>query len=97
MKKETRSYILNILKSEYFVIDLINMLIGILVLVFAVIAFVQGNMENFGLVFLLGAAMSIFNLIKSVMRKSLMGMVVFSGLTLSMFAMIFVIYGYFLR
>lgn len=97
MKKETRSYILNILKSEYFVIDLINMLIGILVLAFAVIAFVHGSMENFGLVFLLGAAMSIFNLVKSVMRKSIMGMVVFSGLTLSMFAMIFVIYGYFLR
>lgn len=97
MKKETRSYILNILKSEYFVIDLINMVIGILVLVFAIIAFLHGNMESFGLVFLLGAAMSIFNLVKSVMRKSLMGMVVFSGLTLSMFAMIFVIYGYFLR
>lgn len=97
MKKETKSYILNILKSEYFVIDLINMLIGIAVLSSAIIAFIDGSIEMFGIVFVLGATLSVFNLIKSFKRRSRMGIVVFLGLTTAMSIMISVIYGYFLR
>ncbi|MDO4967091.1 MAG: hypothetical protein Q4E51_10360 [Lachnospiraceae bacterium] len=96
MKKESRSYVLNIMKSEYFIIDLINMVIGIAVLVLAVFAFIKGAMETFGVVFILGCAMSIFNMIKCIMRKSAMGIIVFSGLTVAMFVMVSVIYGYFL-
>lgn len=96
MKKETKSYILNIIKSDYFIIDLVNMIVGIAVLAFAVIAFINGSMSSFGLVFILGALMSLINLAKSLMRKSYMGIFVFVGLTGAMFAMIFVIYGYFL-
>lgn len=96
MKKETRSYIINILKSEYFLIDLINMIIAIAVLAFAIIAFITGKMSSFGIVFVCGALMSIANLIKTLMRKSLMGSILFSGLTVLMFIMTFVIYGFYL-
>ena len=84
------------MKSEYFIIDLINMVIGMAVLCLAVFAFITGKMETFGIVFILGCAMSIFNMIKCIMRKSPMGIVIFSGLTIAMFALISVIYGYFL-
>lgn len=97
MKKETRSYIVNILKSEFFLIDLINMIVGIAVLSFALLAFIKGSMELFGVVFIFGAVLSILNLLKVIIRRSLMGILAFSGLTISMFVMISVIYGYFLR
>lgn len=96
MKKETSTYIINIAKSEYFFIDFLNQLIGIAILVFSVIAFMTGAMETFGFVFILGALLSIFNLVKTLKRKSIVGSMMFSGLTIAMFAMIAVIYGYFL-
>jgi len=96
MNKETRTYILNITKSEYFLIDLLNLLAGIAVLIFSIKSFITGRMENFGLVFIIGAILSLFNLIKTAMRKSFVGMLLFSVLTIAMFVMIAVIYGYFL-
>lgn len=96
MKKETSTYILNITKSEYFIIDLTNLFIGIGVLVFSVMAFISGELKTFGLVFILGALLSLLNLVKTVMRKSIVGMMLFAGLTVAMFVMIVVIYGYFL-
>lgn len=96
MKKETSTYILNITKSEYFLIDLLNLFLGMAILVFSVIAFINGKMESFGIVFILGAILSILNLIKTIMRKSFIGIALFSGLTVGMFVMIAVLYGYFL-
>lgn len=96
MKKETKAYILNILKSEYFGIDLVNMLVGIAVLGMSVLAFITGSITDFFIVFILGALLATIHLFKSVKRKSPMGMVMFSGLTIAMFAMICIIYGYFL-
>lgn len=96
MKKETKAYILNILKSEYFAIDLVNMFVGIAVLAMAVFAFITGSIMDFFGVFIMGAILATIHLFKSVKRKSPMGIVMFSGLTVAMFAMLCIIYGYFI-
>ena len=94
MNKETISYVRHILRSDYVQIDFINAMLAVAIIVVSFIAFISGDVSLFGTVFILGAALALFNFIKSVMRKSTMGIIVFLGIIPVMIGVAFFIFNY---
>ncbi len=75
MKKETRTYFKNVVRTTGFAIDVINMILGVAIIVFAVIALSGGEdrMDLFPLVFVLGAILSGLNAYKIMRQNKLFG------------------------
>ncbi len=85
MSKKFQVYKQNILKQEFFVLDVINFLLGAVIIVIAAIAlFGEGNLILHSLVFLLGGILMLLNTIKNLKRKSLLA-VTFALFTVLMF------------
>ncbi len=71
MKKETRAYIKNTIKNDFFVIDLVNLILGIAILVLAVLSVIDGTkVIMFSMVFIFGAVLMVLNFYKGLKKKS---------------------------
>ena len=77
MNKETISYVRHIMGSDFVQLDFFNTMIALAIIVVSFIAFISGNIIFFVVAFILGAILALFNMIKSIMKKSPMGTVVF--------------------
>ncbi len=71
-RKRLKNIEQNLVKQEFFVLDLINMVLGTAILVFAVLALLgYGGFLFHALVFLMGGILMSINCIKNLKRKSL--------------------------
>jgi len=76
MKKETKAYIKNVVKNEFFFVDLINVILGIAILVLAALSlFDSDSMLRFAIVFILGTVLMALNCYKCIRKKSILGVV----------------------
>ncbi len=76
MKKESKAYIKNVVKNEFFFIDLINVILGIMILVLSALSlFDSGRMLRFAIVFILGTVLMALNCYKCLRKKSFLGVV----------------------
>ncbi len=74
MKKEVRAYYKSVMSSRNFRIDLVNLILGVLILALTVFVFTIENMLFlFPLIFFLGAVMTTLNAIKTIKRNKLFG------------------------
>ena len=94
MNKEAISYIRHIMGSDFVQLDFFNVLLAIAIIVFSFVAFSSGNVAFFGVSFILGDLLVLFNMIKSVMKRSAMGVVVFGALVVFLAGVVFYIYKY---
>ena len=94
MNKESISYVRHIMSSDFVQIDFFNVLISVAIIVISFIAFGSGNFVFFGIAFILGDALVFFNMIKSIMKKTALGVVVFSTLTIVLAFVVFYIFKY---
>ena len=78
MNKEKVAYVKHILGSDFVQLDFFNVIIALSIIVVSFIAFITGRVSFFGIAFILGAVLAFFNMIKSIMKKSAMGVAVFS-------------------
>jgi len=91
MKKETVSYVKHILGSDYVQIDFLNAVVALAIIAVSFIAFISDNVLFFCIAFILGAVLALFNLIKSIMKKSALGSVVFGAMVPVLLAVAFFI------
>ncbi|MBP5384370.1 MAG: hypothetical protein J6Y57_05285 [Lachnospiraceae bacterium] len=92
MNKKIQAYKKNMLKQEFFLLDVTNLILGIAIIVVTVLALMgEGGALMHSLVFLLGGIMMLLNTIKNVRRQSLLA-VTFAVFTILMFG----IYAYIL-
>lgn len=77
MNKETLSYIRHIMGSDFVQIDIFNAMLALAIIVVSLCAFITGNMSMFGISFVLGAILALFNMIKSIMKKTPLGALIF--------------------
>lgn len=95
MKKETVSYVRHIMRSDFVQLDIFNAMISVAIIVLAFVAFSSGgNLGIIGAEFILGAVLGLFNLIKSIMKRTPAGILVFSGIVVVLSIAAFVIFGY---
>ncbi len=93
MNKDTKIYIKNITKNDYFFIDLVNMMLGVFVILLSIVAFSTGGDKMiFAAEFLVGAILAIVNLVKSVLKKSNSSSLLFTVMFFAMVVMIAVVY-----
>ena len=86
MSKKHTIYKENLSKQEYFSFDVINLILGLVIIVVAVLALLgYGGIMMHSLVFLFGGFLMLLNMIKNINRKSLLA-VAFGIGTLLMFA-----------
>lgn len=80
MKKETKAYISNVVKSNFFLVDFINVILGIAILILAFLSILEGGqMILFSLVFLLGMLLMLLNCYKSIRKKSMVMSIAFGA------------------
>lgn len=77
MKKEIRTYFRNAVQAKGFVIDAVNLVLGIVVIVAAVIALTGGEEELFlfPCIFMTGMALMILNAVKKMKQSKLLGII----------------------
>lgn len=75
MKKETKAYIKNVVKNQFFFVDLINVILGITILVLAAMSLFDTSMLRFAIVFILGTVLMALNCYKCIRKKSLLGVI----------------------
>lgn len=73
MKNETKAYIKNVVKNRFFFIDLINVIIGVIILVLAAMSLFGINMIGFAVMFTLGTVMMALNCYKCIKTKAVFG------------------------
>ena len=97
MGKRFQVYKQNMLKQEYFVLDVVNLILGTAIIVLtALTLFGQGGVYIHALIFLLGGILMLLNTIKNMRRKSLLG-VTFAVFTVLMFGIFaYILYFYIL-
>lgn len=91
MNKETISYIRHIMGSDFVQLDFFNVLLAISIIVVSFIAFISDNVTFFCIAFVLGAILALFNMIKSIMKKSVLGTIVFAAIIPVLGAAVFII------
>lgn len=84
MNKESVSYVRHIMGSDFVQLDFVNVLISIAIIVISFIAILSGNVLFFGISFILGDVLVLFNMIKSIMKKTILGTVVFATMVLAL-------------
>lgn len=94
MNKETISYVRHIMGSDFVQLDFLNAILAIAIIVVSLIAFVSGNTMFFGVSFILGDVLVLFNMIKCIMKKSVMGVIVFLGVFIALASIVLYIYEY---
>lgn len=94
MNKESISYVRHIMGSDFVQLDFINVMISIAIIVVSFVAFATGRIALFGAAFIIGDVLVFFNLIKTIMKKSFTGIVVFGFLLIVLTAVVFYIYKY---
>ncbi len=72
MNKKFRIYWNNLVRQEFFFLDIINLILGTVALVCAVFAMLQGSLMMHMLVFLLGGTLMLLNMVKNIKRKSML-------------------------
>lgn len=83
------------MRSDYVQIDVLNAMISTAIIVLAFVAFANGgNLSIIGSEFALGAVLGLFNLVKSIMKKTIVGIIVFSGIVVVLSIATFVVFGY---
>ena len=92
MNKEAISYVRHIMGSDYVQLDFFNTVLATAIIVVSFLAFSSGNIIFFGVSFILGDMLVLFNMIKSIMKKSAMGVIVFGALTLVLTGAVVYIY-----
>lgn len=92
MNKEAISYVRHIMGSDYVQLDFFNTVLATAIIVVSFLAFSSGNIIFFGVSFILGDMLVLFNMIKSIMKKSAMGVIVFGALTLVLAGAVVYIY-----
>ena len=92
MNKEAISYVRHIMGSDYVQLDFFNTVLATAIIVVSFLAFSSGNTIFFGVSFILGDMLVLFNMIKSIMKKSAMGVIVFGALTLVLAGAVVYIY-----
>ena len=80
MNKETISYVRHIMRSDFVQLDFVNVLLAVSIVAVSFIAFINNSITLFCATFILGAVLAFFNMIKSIMRKSALGTVVFAAI-----------------
>lgn len=80
--------------SDFVQLDFFNVCLAVAIIVMCLIAFVTGNITFFGVSFILGDVLVLFNLIKCIMKKSAAGVVAFGGILFVLSCAIFYIYKY---
>ena len=78
--------------SDYVQLDFFNTVLATAIIVVSFLAFSSGNIIFFGVSFILGDMLVLFNMIKSIMKKSAMGVIVFGALTLVLAGAVVYIY-----
>jgi len=72
MKKETKAYVKNVIKSEFFFVDLINVILGIAIVALTFLSLLyNGQMIWFSFVFLLGMVLMALNCYKGIRQKTI--------------------------
>lgn len=72
-KKKYEIYKDKLSKQEYFSLDVINLILGLVIIVIAVLAVLgKGGYMMHSLVFLFGGFLMLFNTIKNIYRKSML-------------------------
>ena len=77
--------------SDFVQLDFFNVLLAVSIVVVSFIAFISDNVTFFCVAFVLGALLSLFNMIKSIMKKSVLGTVVFAAIIPVLILAVFVI------
>ena len=92
MDRETVSYVRHIMSSDFVQLDFFNAMIALAIVVVSFFAFVSGGVTLFGTVFVLGAFLAFFNAIKSYMKRSVLGIIVFGMMTVALAVMALVVF-----
>jgi len=92
VNKETVSYVRHIMSSDFVQLDFVNAMLAVAIIVVSFMAFVSGKTSFFGIAFILGAVLALFNMIKSFMKKSALGAFVFGLITPVLIAVAIVVY-----
>lgn len=92
MNKETISYVRHIMSSDFVQLDFLNAILAIAIIVISLIAFVSGNIMFFGISFILGDVLVLFNMIKCIMKKSVMGVIAFLCVFVALASIVLYIY-----
>lgn len=92
MNKKFRIYRDNLIRQEFFVLDIINLILGTVVLACAVFAMLGGSLMMHMLVFLLGGTLMLLNMVKNIRRRSMLA-VAFAVFTVLLYSLcVFVLY-----
>ena len=97
MNKKLKIYKENLLKHEFFLLDVVNLFLGLAIIVSCALALLgEGGVFVHSLVFLLGGIMMLLNTIKNIRRKSLLA-VTFAIFTVFMFGIYAYIFYYYIH
>lgn len=92
MNKDTKTYIKNITKNDFFFIDLVNVMLGLFIIFLFIVAMFTGEDKMFfAAEFLVGAILAMVNLVKSVLKKSTSSSFLFAAMFFAMAIMIAII------
>lgn len=94
MNKETISYVRHIMGSDFVQLDFFNVMLAVAIIIVSLVAFVSGNIVFFGIAFVLGDVLVFFNMIKCVMKKTVVGIISFGTLFVALAFVVFFIYKY---
>ena len=94
MNKETISYVRHIMGSDFVQLDFFNALLAVAVIIVSFVAFISGNIVFFGVAFILGDVLMLFNMIKAIMKKSATGVAAFGVIFMVLAGVVFFIYKY---
>ena len=88
MRNEAKAYFKNVIKSDFFIVDLINTVLGIGMIIMVVFSIAsRGNIVSFAVTFILGSGIAILNLVKAIYRRSVFSILLFGLFTVFMLAM----------
>lgn len=92
MNKDTKIYIKNITKNDFFFIDLVNLMLGLFIIFLFIMAMITGGDKMFfAAEFLVGAILAVVNLVKSILKKSNSSSFLFVSMFFAMAIMIAVV------
>ncbi|MCR5222929.1 MAG: hypothetical protein K6D90_08720 [Lachnospiraceae bacterium] len=97
MNKRYQIYKQNMLKQEFFWLDIVNMILGTAIIVITALAlFGSGGVFLHSMVFLLGGFMMLLNTIKNLKKRSLLAVTfaIFTVLLFGIYAYVFYYYYY---
>lgn len=93
MNRKHQIYKEKLSKQEYFSLDVINLILGLVIIVVAVLALLgMGGIMMHSLVFLFGGFLMLFNTIKNVNRKSMLAIAFGIGTVLMFTVFGFIVY-----